>query len=249
MRSLIVGDGYLAGVLAEQLRRFDVSIERVTRRGGSGLDRLLGAQRFDQVVVAPEPGSAHSDGLIDRVDGPRWVVCSWARDGADSPAGLATEVALQRGGTVLGLSTIFGRGGDDTISQLARFVRRFRTIVGLENDDRLVQPLHVDDLSALIRGHLHRPSSGCVEVAGPEALPVAELWQSVAEILGVRSRSMRVSPHLVRLLDPRGTVSRAVIDWRDEHAPVDIRPARTQFGWHPVPLGIRIEQGVHEAIA
>jgi hypothetical protein len=255
MRSLIVGDGYLAAALAEQLERSGVSIERARRCHDSELALLLGAQHVDQVVVVPRPDGGATAQVVERVDGPRWVVCSWARDVIDSrsrpaePARFAEEVALQRGGTVLRLSTVFGRGGDDDITRLARFVHRYRTIVRVENGDRLVQPLHVDDFVALVGGHLHRPSSGCFEIAGPETLPVAELWESVVEILGVRSRGMRVPSRLVRVLDRRGTGQRIVGDWGEGHARVDTRPARERFDWCPLPLGIRIEQGVHEAIA
>lgn len=255
MRSVIVGEGHVAAALAEQLGRSGVSIRRVRQPGDAELALLLGSQHVDQVVVAPDPGGGPAVRVVERVDGPRWLVCSWARDVIDSrgratePARLAEEVALQRGGTVLCLSTVFGRGGDDNVTRLARFVRRYRSIVRVENGDRLVQPLHVDDLAALVGFHLHRPSGGCFEIAGPEVLPISELWQSVAEILGVRSRGMRVPSRLVRVLDPRGTGSRALVDWGEAHAPVDTHPARVRFDWHPLPLGIRIEQGVHEAVA
>ena len=112
----------------------------------------------------------------------------------------------------------------------------------------LVQPLHVDDLVALVGLHLRRPSSGCFEIAGPEAVPVAELCQSIVEILGVRPIG-HVSLHSRGARRALGTRSRAVIDWRDGHAPVDTHPARAQFGWSPLALGIRVEQAVHEALA
>lgn len=248
MRSLIVGNGYLAEVLGAQFRRSGVSIGRMTRDGGSGDDRLAATQQFDQVVVATGPGEEHADGLIDRVDGPRWMICSWGRDHDDPRARHANEATLRRGGTVLRLSTIFGRGDDDTISRLALLARRYRTTLCAGDRDQLVQPLHIDDLATLVGAHLHRPASGLFEIAGPEALPVSELCQSIVEILGVRALDNHVPNRAGRALGARGRPW-GQIDWCDDHAPVDIDPARTQFDWRPMPFGVRIEQGVHEAIA
>jgi hypothetical protein len=247
MRSLIVGHGYLAATLAEQLRRLGVWVEQVPADGRAELDRPLGAQDVDQVVVTPPRLGRQAEGLVDWVDGPRWVVCLSAAGSVDAHAS-AADIVLERCGTVLNLSDVFGRGGDDNVTRIARCVRRYRTLAGVGHGERLVQPLHVDDLVGLLDLHIRRPSSGCFHIAGPEAVPVAELCRSIVEILGVRPISQLIAP-LMRVLDARGPRARAVIDWRDEHAPVDIHAARAEFGWTPLPLGVRIEQAVHETLA
>lgn len=254
MHSVVVGEGFLAATLVEQVARSGVAIERAPLPRDPDAALPLGGQRADQIVVLLGPGECLTERMVECIDGPRWLVCSPAsetfiagvRD--TGPAHVAEEAALRRGGTVVHLSALFGRGGDDNVTRLALFARRYRTMGRNEDPGRLVQPLHVDDLAALVGCHLRRPSSGCFDAAGPEVLPVAELWQSVAEILGVRSRSMRIPPRLVRALDRRGTGSREAIDWGTAPAPANIDPARARFGWHPLPLGIRIEQGVREAV-
>lgn len=221
MRSLIVGDGYLAATLADQLRRSGVSVERTPRVGG---------QEVDQIVITPSTQGP----FVDRVDGPRWLVCSWA---GGAPDGRPLEdLVLERGGTVLRLAAVFGRNGDDNVSRIARRARRYRTLIGVGNGERLVQPLHVDDLAALVGLHLQRPSSGHFDIAGPEAVPVAEVCRSIVEILGVRPIG-------------RGTRARTAIDWHEQPSPVDTHPAHARFGWSPVALGVRVEQAVHEALA
>lgn len=252
MRSLIVGEGRLAVALAEEFGRSGVETER--RSGLSSLDwgRLRGAQRADQIILVP--GSDLTAPVAELVDGPRWLVCSWARDPIDARARVAgsallgEKAALERGGAVLRLSTVFGRGSDDNVTRLARLARRYHVVGGFEDGGMLVQPLHVDDLAALAGCHLQSPSSGCFDVAGPEVLPLGEVWQCVGEILGVRSRYRRLPPRLVRVLERLATGSREPIDWRTGRLPIDIQPVRALFDWHPLPFGIRIEQGVHEAV-
>jgi nucleoside-diphosphate-sugar epimerase len=120
--------------------------------------------------------------------------------------------------------------------------------VRVEHPDRLVQPLHVDDLVALVGLHLRRPASGCFEIAGPEVVPVAELLQSDVEIVGVSPIGHVVAP-FTRVLGGRAPRSRAAIDCCAGHVPIDTQRARAQFGWSPLALGIRVEQAVREALA
>ena len=95
MRSLIVGDGYLAATLAEQLRQSGVSVERAPRPDRPELDRLLGAQQPDQVVMAPPgPGGVSSTTSTARV--------GWRVRGQKVPSTCdASAAMLEHGGTVL----------------------------------------------------------------------------------------------------------------------------------------------------
>src|SRR2546425_6926818 len=157
MRSLIVGDGYLAATLAEQLSGSGVSVGRAPCPDRPALDVLVGAQQVDQIVMTPQAVGWHVDGFVDRVDGPRWVVCSWAGGSTDSPASATDrtrpleDLVLERGGTVLRLSAVFGRGGDDNVTRIARCLRRDHTVVGVEKPRRPVQPLPLYDPAALVR--------------------------------------------------------------------------------------------------
>src|SRR5438132_13909567 len=100
MRSLIVGDGYLAATLAEQLRHSGASVEQAPCFAG---------HEVDQIVITPSTQGP----FVDHVDGPRWLLCSWS--GAPRPL---DDVVLERGGTVLRLSAVFGHGGDDNVTRI-----------------------------------------------------------------------------------------------------------------------------------
>lgn len=261
---MIIGAGYIGTVLRQQLRERGDAAELTSRRAGhdhliesgADLDRLLAKESFDQVVLTAQLTGEDIDWLLDRVDGPRWVVMSSAQLGATvSAPGLELarvreEVALARGALVLRPTMVFGHGGDKNVTALVRFIRRYRTVVQIGTGEQLVQPLHVDDLAQLVYCHCQSPSAGLFAVAGAEALTVRELNQSIVELLGIRTldvripmRALEATASFARLAGLRADQVRRLV----EDKTVDTRPVRRQFSWEPAPVGIRLEQAVRES--
>ena len=120
-----------------------------------------------------------------------------------------------------------------------------RAFTGVGRGAPLVQSRHVEDPVELVDLHLRHPASGCFEIAGPEAVPVAELCQRIVEI-GSPPNGHVINP-VVRVVNGRGPLS-----WnarRDGHARVDTHPGRAQFDRSPLALGNRVAPALHEAVA
>jgi hypothetical protein len=251
VRTVILGNGFVAGNLCHHLGRIGVGVERVPAAVLHDLDRSFPASGIDQIVVLLPAGGELATPLLDRIDGPRWLVCSWRGDaGADrrEPTPAPGDPVLGRGGARMRLASVFGRGGDDHVTRIARWVRRSRTPIGAGRGGPLVQPLHVDDLGDLVARHLCRPVPGSFDIAGPEAVPVGELCQSIGEIVGAAAIGRLAAP-LVSAFATRGSGPLGAVARHAEGVPVDIARARGRFGWRPLPLGVRVEQAVQEALA
>ena len=61
----------------------DVGADVVELGHGAALDEVLARSTFDQVVVLPQLDRDDMEWMIDRIDGPRWLVFSSAQ--LDSP--------------------------------------------------------------------------------------------------------------------------------------------------------------------
>lgn len=267
-RSLVVGaTGYVARALSAQLPGLDLEPVSASRRDsaatlricdGEELDAVLSARDFDQVVVLPQLSSPDLDWLLKRIDGPRWLVFSSAQlqSSASAPgAALARareKVALQRGATVLRPTMLYGRGGDKNISRLIRVMRRAHVALQVGDGSQLVQPLHVDDVAALVSAHARAPRQGLFRVGGPEALPAAELLEMLKELLGIRGPTVRVPAQWLGRLAVLGRVWGLRVDQvrrLDEDKTVDNDPVARAFGWTPEHLAHRLEQAVGELAA
>lgn len=262
-QTLVIGaSGYVGRALTELLPAAGTVVTGTSRRAGadriiaegSDLDRLLARCHFDQVVLTAQLTSPDMDWLLDRVDGPRWVVLSSAQLASRVPApatefALAREeLALARGATVLRPTMIFGRGGDSNISRMVRAQRRWRVALQVGNGHQQVQPVHVADLVSLVARHCARPRAGLFGVGGDEPVPTRELLQMVKEVMALRLPVVRLSPSWLRLAwrvgipGLRGDQLRRL----EEDKTVDIIGTCAAFSWKPEPLGQRVEQAVWE---
>jgi nucleoside-diphosphate-sugar epimerase len=146
---------------------------------------------------------------------------------------------------------IYGRGRDKNLSRLIHSMRRWRVPVVPGDGSQLIQPLHVDDLVDLIACHEKALVAGLYPVGGAEALPLGELVGTLAQILGLRcpilalpQAALRVAARFGPLIGVRSDQIRRLT----EPKIVDIARTVTTFEWLPVPLGLRLEQAVLEAL-
>lgn len=229
----------------------------VTVRTGADLDRLLASTPFDQIVLTAPLTGADVDWLVDRVDGPRWLVLSSAQLGSAVPAP-GTSIALARenralaaGAAVVRPTMIFGRGGDRNLTRLIRILGRYRVGFHVGDGRQLVQPVHVADVAVLAERHARGPKSGLFPAGGDQVIAVRDLYRLLGEIMRVRPAVIRLP---VRGLEAaartglvglrRDQVRRLIAD-----KVVDIRGTSRAFGWHPQPLARRLSEAVAEAHA
>ncbi len=264
-RSLVIGaNGYVGSALMDLLPGTDVEVAGTSRRpgsdelvaNGSDLDRLLAREHFDQIVLTAQLTGNGVDWLIDRVDGPRWVVLSSAQLYSRFPApgtefALAREeTALARGATVFRPTMIFGGGDDTNVSRMVRAQRRWRIAIQIGDGAQRVQPLHVADLVALVGQHHAQPTAGRFDVGGPEEIPTRDLVEMVKNLLGLRPPVMHIPPaclHIASRFRLPGLRSDQVRRLEEDKT-VDISATCGTFDWHPAPLAHRIEQAVREVV-
>lgn len=259
---LILGTGFVGSALSEWSRSREINVLQSSRadgwrgvrvRDGAALDALLATKEFGQIVVLGQLTRPDIDWVLERIDGPRWLIMSSHQVMSSVPApGTAAalareELALARGACVLRPTMIFGRGRDLNITRLIAIMKRWRVPLVPGSGDQMVQPLHVDDLCALVACHRLQTGGGLYAVGGAEALPLRELVGTLAELLG--------------LCLPVVEVPRRAIDLAARFAPlVGLRPDQIKrlteprfadnslvagtFNWSPEPLGLRLEQAV-----
>lgn len=266
MGVLVIGVGYIGSRLAAELRRQRVAVLQSSRRvgaadvtvpDGAALDRLLSEREFDQVVVVGQLTGPDVDWVIERIQGPRWVVLSSQQVTATAaapgtPAALAREdVALARGACVLRPTMVYGRAGDRSVTRLIHWMRRLRVPIVPGRGAQQVQPLHVDDLIHLIACHRSSPAGGLYAAGGSETLPLAELIATLAQIVGLRCPPVSLPESWLRIatrLAPVAGIRSDQVRRLMEDKVVDLGETAARFGWHPAPLGLRLEQAVCEAV-
>jgi len=270
--SLIVGaSGYVGRAVLARLRSAGVDAvaavrsdaqdlgERILLDSQSSLDRALASDRFSQVVHLPQLTRDDVDWVIDRVDGPRWVVFSSAQVASTVPAP-GTSLArareqrvLGRGGIVLRPTMIFGRGTDRNLTRTIRFLRRWRIPILVGDGTQRIDPVHVDDVADLIvnlSGRTGRPD--LYEIGGGCPTPVCELLATLCEILGVRGAQIRVPLSALRFAARAARVAGLRPDQvlrLVEDKTADDSAARASLAWFPAPLPHRLEQAVAEALS
>lgn len=172
----------------------------------AGINREIGRQTYDAVHIrgtealvaaAREAGVGHI-GLVSflraRPDGPSTYHRSkWAAEAIVRESGIPY--------TVLKCGVIYGRG-DHLVHHLSRALYTFPVfgLVGLK--DRPLQPVAVDDVAMILAVAAHgdpRLLDRTIAVLGPEAMPLREVVQWVAEVIGRTPRFVRlpIAAHLV----------------------------------------------------
>lgn len=266
MSTLLIGTGFVGSLLANGLRDRGIEVTQssrtpgqgdVTVRDGAALDALLGSGKFDQVVVLGQLTGPDIDWVLERIDGPRWLILSSQQLMSSVPApGAAValareEQALARGACVLRPTMVFGRGRDRNITRLIIMMKRWRVPFVPGSGSQMVQPLHVDDLCALVACHHQRIRNGLYAVGGAEALPLRELVGTLAELLGLRVPIVEVPQRAIELAASFAPVLRLRSDQLKRLAEprlADNDPVSGVFGWAPHPLGLRLEEAVSASI-
>lgn len=262
MSTLILGTGFVGSVLSEWMRSSGIEVTQssrtqchgdVTVTDGVALDALIASREFDQIVVLGQLTGSGIDWVLERIDGPRWLVMSSQQVSSTVPGpGTAValareELALARGACVLRPTMIFGRGRDQNITRIISTMRRWRMPIVPGPGTQMVQPVHVDDLSELIVQHRLYPAGGLYALGGAEVLPLRELVATLAELLGLRLPLLEV-PH--RAVDVVARLAPLIGLRRDQFARLaeprlaDNGRVTETFNWNPEPLGLRLEQAV-----
>lgn len=261
MSSLGIGTGYVASAVSAELRGQGVHVTQTSRSArpgtehvsnGAELDHLLASTEWDQVVVYGQLTSP-IDWVLERIDGPRWLVFSSHQLGSAFPApntrpALAREeLAASRGACVLRPTMIYGRGGDRNLSRSARMIRRWRFGIVPGPGTQAIQPVHVDDIASLVNAHLGAPRPGVFPVAGPEPTPIREVVKLLTEIVGARTPPI-VLPAVTRWRRLAGLAGlrQDQLERLSESKTTEISATTAAFGWQPAALGIRLEQAVRE---
>ena len=240
-------------------RQPDSSIDFVTSRGDE-LDRVLEDWQPHQVVTTVQLRSVDASWVLERIDGPRWVVLSSAQLASKVPAPntreglLNEELALLRGAVVVRPTMIFGHGGDLNISRMIRQLQKLRVSLQV-GGEQLVQPIHVDDLSNFLIRHAQAepvPQSlvgAPVELGGEAQMAMAELIDDLVQLTGARGPRVKVDERLLGRLGAVATladVRRDQIARLTEDKVVDNSVASEALGWVPMATPHRLEQAVEE---
>ncbi len=266
MSTLIIGTGFVGTALADSYRAMGLATVQTSRHvgradlsigNGAALDRLLGESVFDQVVVVGQLTGPAIDWVLERVDGPRWLVLSSQQLASpvlaprSATARAREALVLSRGACVLRPTMIFGRGRDANVSRVIRFMNRSRLALVPGPGDQEMQPLHVDDLVALIHCHKKAASGGLHPVACSEAIPIIELVDTIGQILGLRLPPVVIPSAVVAIaarVAPLLRLRPDQISRLTQQKVVDATSTEAAFDWSPAPLGLRVEQAVGEAI-
>lgn len=263
MNTLIIGTGYVGTLLGHQFGDRRLKFTQTSRMpsgnqellsNGAQLDRLLGDVAFDQIVFCAQLTAGEMDWVLERIDGPRWLVFSSQQVTSSVPAprtdiALAREAfALVRGACVIRPTMIFGHGGDKNISFASRLIQRWHVGPVPGPGTQLVQPVHVDDVIDLVVAHSQQPISGLFAVGGPEAIPIREVVEILIDVVGGRARMVTIptSSGLLRSALGLARLRPDQLGRLAESKTADIEPTMRAFNWKPAPLAIRLEQAVRE---
>jgi len=227
---------------------------------GDQLDRVLEDWNPHQVVVTVQLRSMDASWVLERIDGPRWVVLSSAQLASKVPAPntreglLNEELALLRGAVVVRPTMIFGHGGDLNISRMIRQLRKLGVSLQV-GGEQLLQPIHIDDLSNFLIRHSQAepvPQSlvgAPVELGGEAQMAMAELIDDLVQLTGGCGLRVRVNE---KRLARFGSVAQLAGIRRDQIARltedkvVDNSIASGALDWEPQSTPHRLEQAVEE---
>lgn len=243
---------HAAAVSSERDRAeiFRVNVEGTRRLIDAA--RRAGVERLVAISSAAVYGSSGDGAPLDE-DAPRNA------RGAYGTSKLAAEREAVRFGeragarlTILRPSGLYGRGRA-LYAELMSSLRRRPWRLALPGD-QLVQPCHVDDLVSAILCSLAdaEPGTRVFNVAGPEALPLEELYDRIARLAGIRSRRFRLPRALaipaVALYRLRGGLEPATVASMRARARgetvgirLDTRRIERRYGvvWTPLESGLR----------
>jgi nucleoside-diphosphate-sugar epimerase len=156
-------------------------------------------------------------------------------------------------GVVIRPSMVYG-GGDKNVSRMAYYLTK-TPIVPLPDGGRaLIQPVHYQDVAASIEAAMFRPHA-CGEpivVAGPQAMTIRSLVETVAEALGRRvrivpmpSQILHIAAAATRAIPGIPSVSRFQVERMLEDRSFDITDMRSRLEIAPRPFTIDESDRTH----
>ncbi len=139
--------------------------------------------RHTAEILAAAPGAARLVLLGSTRMFSRWSDAH----GSGVLAGEAALLASGRAGVMLHPTMIYGAEGEDNVRRLAAMLRRLKLVPLPGGGRNLVQPIHQDDVTrCLVAALLHDwQGPGAMVIAGPTALPYADLVRAVAHAAGL----------------------------------------------------------------
>lgn len=164
---------------------------------------------------------------------------------SSKPARIAAEETVRASGlawTIIRPTMIYGAPGDRNMARLLRLARRTPLIPLPGGGTGLQQPVHVEDLAAVIVTALTSPASvgRCYDIAGPEPLTLRSVVEEAAAAVGRRPKLLAVP--LVPMVRVASAYQRAAPSPRltaeqvqrlAEDKAVDIGPAVADLGYAP----------------
>ena len=157
---------------------------------------------------------------------------------------IAAEQAIEASSvdtTIVRPTMIYGKPGDRNMSRLLRFLRRSTLVPLPGGGERLMQPVHVDDLADFVVDAFdcHAAIGRSFDVAGPDPLTLRRIVTEAATATGKRAVIVQVplGPAIgaVRLYEGLASKPRLKVEQLlrlDEDKAFDIGPARS-LGYSP----------------
>ena len=161
---------------------------------------------------------------------------------------LAGEQALLgsgRPGVILHPTMIYGATGENNVQRLAALIRRLPAVPLPGGGRALVQPIHQSDVTRSLRAALTVAWDGphAMVIAGPAALPYADLVRAVAAAAGLRPPLIVPVPAALLLalmpltrLPMLPRIEAAEIRRLLEDKAFDVAAMRSSLGVDPIPL-------------
>ncbi|HEU5284201.1 MAG TPA: NAD-dependent epimerase/dehydratase family protein [Burkholderiales bacterium] len=144
--------------------------------------------------------------------------------------------------TVFRPTLVYSSGLDRNVSEIARFIRRFRVFPIVGAGSGLRQPVHAADLAAACLGAL-QSSTACnksYDLSGGRTLTYREMVEEVFRALGMRPRFVRVPLWLIKagiraaaFLPRFAKLSPELATRMNQDLCFDSTPAQHDFGFSP----------------
>jgi nucleoside-diphosphate-sugar epimerase len=137
---------------------------------------------------------------------------------------------------------IYSGGGDQNVSAIARFVRRYRVFPLLGQGRGLRQPVHAEDLARVCLRAIERPASAgkSYDLGGGERLSYREMVRRICKAVGRRPLLVTIprwlfatAVGLARLLPRYRHINVAMIDRMNQDLVYDQSAAEHDLGWSP----------------
>ncbi len=168
-----------------------------------------------------------------------------ARPGLYARTKLAADRVFETSGlpvTILRPSIVYGPGRSGVFSTMQRAIERLPLVPVLGDGQWVSAPVHVADVARAVTACLATPATigRCYDLAGPDSLTLDALLDRIA---GRRVRKLHLPFELALLLAriavrvlPRAPLSVSNVLGSNQPIPIDLAPARRDFGFHPMSL-------------